>query len=104
MIFSSPIVLAGQIVEAVVRFSNQQKGMHFCFSLFTQVHLLTRVATMLGALSLRGICGLQLSSSMQDQLVEGNSQPYQMVVNVLMRMTAVLLGQPWENVREILCT
>jgi len=34
-VFHRPTVAAGQIVEITVRFSNQLKGMQFCFSLLT---------------------------------------------------------------------
>ena len=79
--------------------------MQFCFSLVTLVHLQTKVAHMLDALSLRVKCGLQLNPSMQDQLVGKISHPHYMVeMIVLMRMNIVPPGLPWENVKRILCT
>lgn len=76
--------------------------MQFCFSLFTQVLLLTRVVFILDALCLKGTCGLQLNTSMRNQLEEARSQPYQKTMNVLIKMRTVLHGQLWENVKEIL--
>lgn len=76
--------------------------MQFCFSLFTQVLLLTRVVFILDAPCLKGTCGLQLNTSMRNQLEEARSQPYQKTMNVLIKMRTVLHGQLWENVKEIL--